>query len=88
MVTEHKTEKQLVKAVTHMIDCSERTPKKIVADCGREFDTKLFKDFCDANQIEFHFASPKRHKNTGAVERAIGTYRSKLRKPAEDNQKK
>lgn len=64
-----------------------QVPKKIVVDCGREFDNKLLKNFCKESGIEMAFASPQHHQTTGAVERAIAKFRNKLRKLAENNER-
>lgn len=87
-VTSKKTETNLTNAVRNLLKENGSNPLRIVVDCGKEFDNGEFKGFCRRAGIELVFSSPHHHKTTGAVERAICTYRNKLRKMAENSVEK
>lgn len=55
------------------------TPKKIVADAGKEFDNHLLKEFCQLFGIESHFTTPSNSSSNSPVERVHSTLLEKLR---------
>jgi IS30 family transposase len=45
-------------------------PKAITVDNGTQFDSEMFKAFCDQIGTKIHFASVRHPKSNGLVERA------------------
>jgi len=50
-------------------------PKEIHVDCGKVFEGKSIKEFCESMGIELHFSSPYHHNTNGIIERQFRTIR-------------
>ena len=48
-------------------------PGEITTDCGRQFTSKLFKDFCSENNIKLINTAPYHPQSNGVVEKFNGT---------------
>ena len=46
-----------------------RTPKKVICDLGKEFNSRVFKELCERYHIEPYFCAPYYHASNGLVER-------------------
>ena len=55
-------------------------PDEIVTDCGKNFDSKEFSQFCRRKQIKHTKSSPHHHQSNGKVESAVKIIKSILRK--------
>lgn len=54
-------------------------PASIVSDHGSQFDSKVYKDFCDRLGIIQNFATPYHHQSNGLVERMNRSLENMLR---------
>ena len=55
-------------------------PDEIVTDCGKNFDSKEFSQFCHRKQIKHTKSSPHHHQSNGKAESAVKIVKSILRK--------
>ena len=55
-------------------------PNEIVTDCGKNFDSKEFSQFCHRKQIKHTKSSPHHHQSNGKAESAVTIIKSILRK--------
>ena len=55
-------------------------PDEIVTDCGKNFDSKEFSQFCQRKQIKHTKSSPHHHQSNGKVESVVKIIKSILRK--------
>ncbi|KAK2571051.1 Transposon Ty3-I Gag-Pol polyprotein [Acropora cervicornis] len=55
-------------------------PDEIVTDCGKNFDSKEFSQFCQRKQIKHTKSSPHHHQSNGKAESAVKIAKSILRK--------
>ena len=55
-------------------------PDEIVTDCGKNFDSKEFSQFCQRKQIKHTKSSPHHHQSNGKAESAVKIIKSILRK--------
>ena len=55
-------------------------PNEIVTDCGKNFDSKEFSQFCRRKQIKHTKSSPHHHQSNGKVESVVKIIKSILRK--------
>ena len=55
-------------------------PDEIVTDCGKNFDSKEFSQFCQRKQIKYTKSSPPHHQSNYIVESAVKIIKSILRK--------
>ena len=55
-------------------------PDEIVTDCGKNFDSKEFSQFCQRKQITHMKSSPHHHQSNGKAESAVKIAKSILRK--------
>jgi len=55
-------------------------PDEIVTDCGKNFDSKEFSQFCQREQIKHTKSSPHHHQSNGKAESAVKIAKSILRK--------
>ena len=55
-------------------------PDEIVTDCGKNFDSKEFSQFCQRKQIKYTKSSPPHHQSNYKVESAVKIIKSILRK--------
>ena len=55
-------------------------PDEIVTDCGKNFDSKEFSQFCQRKQITHTKSSPHHHQSNGKAESAVKIAKSILRK--------
>ena len=62
------------------IFCTYGLPKIMISDCGKQFKSKLFEDFCNKHNIVQRFTSPWHPQSNGVCERFHGTLFSKIRK--------
>lgn len=53
-------------------------PVRVIADQGRCFANKHFREFCDANNIQLHLISTGTSRANGQVERVMSTLKSML----------
>ncbi|MGL6119850.1 MAG: hypothetical protein ACRC0V_05030, partial [Fusobacteriaceae bacterium] len=70
--------------IKEFLDCTYKTfPfKKLLTDCGCEFDNNLIKEWTAANQVEHVLNIPYYHQGNGRVERANRTIREAIKKTA------
>ena len=59
-----------------------RIPDEIVTDCGKNFDSAEFSQFCQRKKIKHTKSSPHHHKNNGKSESAVKLAKTLLRKSA------
>lgn len=62
--------------------------EKIVTDNGTAFALKLFRNFCEANQIEHVLTPPYHPQSNGLAERSVGIVKMNLKKFLCDQTKK
>ena len=55
-------------------------PDEVVTDCGNNFDSKEFSQFCQRKQIKHTKSSPHHHQSNGKAESAVKIIKSMLRK--------
>ena len=55
-------------------------PGEVVTDCGKNFDSKEFSQFCQRKQIKHTKPSPHHHQSNGKAESAVKIAKSILRK--------
>ena len=55
-------------------------PNEIVTDCGKNFDSKEFSQFCQRKQMKHTKSSPHHHQSNGKAESAVKIIKSILRK--------
>ena len=55
-------------------------PDEIVTDCGKNFDSKEFSQFCQRKQMKHTKSSPHHHQSNGKAESAVKIIKSILRK--------
>ena len=55
-------------------------PDEVVTDCGNNFDSKEFSQFCQRKQIKHTKSSPHHHQSNGKAESAVKIIKSILRK--------
>ena len=55
-------------------------PQEIVTDCGKNFDSKEFSQFCQRKQIKHTKSSPHHHQSNGKAESAVKIAKLILRK--------
>ncbi|KRH92376.1 putative LTR retrotransposon, partial [Pseudoloma neurophilia] len=82
----NKTDSMVLDVINKAMLVNGKCPKRILVDCGKEFENDMLKEMVQKKNIKLDFASPKHHKTTGAVERVIKTFRNKLRKICEFKQ--
>lgn len=54
-------------------------PKVLITDCGSQFESKEFTDYCKTINIEHHRSTPYHHQSNGMVERTHRTIWNLLR---------
>ena len=59
-------------------------PSIIMADCGTQYTSELFKKKCSDSGIQLIFSSPYHHQSNSVAERSIGTVKSLWKKAGEN----
>lgn len=78
-VITRKTEDSILNFFRKIFESSENTPHRILVDSGKEFDNTGLRYLCAQENIQLEFASPEHHQTTGAVERAVRTFRNLMK---------
>ena len=63
-------------------------PSTIMADCGTQYTSELFKQKCKDSGIEIIYSSPYHHQSNSVAERSIGIVKSLWKKGGEDGTSK
>jgi transposase InsO family protein len=63
-------------------------PSTIMADCGTQYTSELFRQKCKDSGIELVFSSPYHHQSNSIAERSIGIVKSLWKKEGEDGKSK
>lgn len=79
-VLKDKTANTITAAIENLIIRRHGIPERLLTDCGLEFANKELKELAERLNIELNTGSPYHHNTTGAVERAIQSLTSKLKK--------
>ncbi|KAF9762429.1 Retrovirus-related Pol polyprotein from transposon [Nosema granulosis] len=82
-VIPNKSETEIVKCIKDLILQKHGTPKRILTDCGLEFNNKGVQHLAAREDIKWEFASPAHHKTVGCVERVNQTLWNKVKKMCE-----
>ena len=74
-----KSSEKVISFLKNKIINPFRAPGVIVADCGGEFKSKNFVEFCEENNIKNYFTSPYHHSSNGQIERVNYQIENSLR---------
>lgn len=78
-----KSAPEICKTIEQLIIEKHGVPKRILTDCGLEFNNQQITNLANKYGISWEFAYPFHHQTTGAVERVIQTLMNKIKKLCE-----
>ena len=79
-VIQNKTAEEIVQAAQELIIQKHGIPKRILTDCGLEFNNEKTKELSRRLNFTWEFSSPRHHETVGAVERVNQTLMNILKK--------